>query len=113
MVALPNIDQSYGTQMDQDYRRKRIQMGDGYSVRARDGINAEPQQWQVVWDNVSKEDAEDLRVFFEDLGGVDLIEWTPHGQLVELKWSATAFRSGPSTWGKATCSVTLTQEFDL
>lgn len=113
MVALPNILLGYGTQMTQDYRRKRIQMGDGYSVRARDGLNSTPQQWQFTWDNIPKEDAEDLRVFFEELGGVDLIEWTPLDQDTELKWTATGFQMQPSSFGKRTCSVTLTQEFDL
>jgi phage-related protein len=113
MAALPAIELGYGTQMSQDYRRKRIQMGDGYSVRSRDGLNAAPQQWSFTWDNIPKVQAEELRVFFEELGGVDIIEWTPLDQDTELKFTATNFQSQPTTFGKRTCSVTLTQEFDL
>jgi phage-related protein len=113
MVALPAIELGYGTQMSQDYRRKRIQMGDGYSVRAKDGLNNAPQQWSFTWDNIPNVQAEQLRVFFEELAGVDIIEWTPFNQQQELKWTATNFQSQPTTFMKSTCSVTLTQEFDL
>lgn len=113
MAALPAIDLGYGTQMGQDYRRKRITFGDGYTQRSRDGLNSAPQQWKFTWDNIPNADAETLRQFFEGLGGVDLVEWTPLGQGTELKWTATGFESQPSSFGKSTCSVTLTQEFDL
>lgn len=113
MVALPNIELGYGTQMSQDFRRKRIQMGDGYSVRARDGLNAAPQVWSFTWDNIRNADAEALRVFFEQLGGVDLIEWMPHNQDTVLKFTATGFQSQPTSFMRSTCSITLTQEFDL
>jgi phage-related protein len=113
MAELPLIELSYGIEMAQDYRRKRIQMGDGYSVRARDGLNSSPQQWRLTWDNVRNAQAEILRTFFEGLGGVDIIEWTPFNQAVQLKWTATGFTSQPTTFMRSTCSVTLTQEFDL
>lgn len=113
MVALPDIEPSYGTEMTEQFRRKRIQMGDGYSVRARDGINSKAQEWTVVWAKVSDAEAEQLRVFFEDLGGVDVIEWTPFNQSVELKWTASEFQSKPTGYNNQTCSVVMSQEFDL
>lgn len=113
MVALPSIEKSYGTQMQQSYRRKRIQLGDGYSVRAVDGINSTPQAWKIMYDNVSKEEGEELRLFFEALKGVDIIEWQPYGQPDVLKWTADGFTSQPSTFQKVNCTITLTQEFDL
>jgi phage-related protein len=113
MVALPAIEPSYGTQMAQDYRRKRIQMGDGYSVRARDGINSAAQQWTLTWQQIRNTDVETLRLFFEGLGGVDLIEWKPYNQLATLKWTASNFQMQPTGYNHSTCSITLTQEFDL
>jgi phage-related protein len=113
MVALPDIELGYGTQMAQDFRRKRISFGDGYSQRARDGLNNAPQVWTFTYDNIPDQQAEQLRLFFEALGGVDVIEWKPLGQATVLKWTATNFQSQPSSWRKKTCSVTLTQEFDL
>lgn len=113
MVALPDVLLGYGTNMTQDPRRKRISFGDGYSQRAKDGLNNAPQVWNFTYDNIDDDKAEELRVFFEALGGVDVIEWKPLGQPDVLKWTATNFQSTPSTWQKRTCTVTLTQEFDL
>lgn len=113
MAALPAIELGYGTQLSQDFRRKRISFGDGYSQRSRNGINSAPQVWSFTYDNIPEEQAEELRVFFEDLGGVDVIEWQPLGQSNVLKWTATNFQSQPTSWRKRTCSITLTQEFDL
>lgn len=113
MVSMPAIEPSYGTDMTQDYRRKRIQLGDGYSVRARDGINSTAQQWRVVWERIKDQDAETLRLFFEGLAGVDVVDWTPFNQSGELKFTATGFRSQPTGYDNQTCSITLSQEFDL
>lgn len=113
MLAIPLIELSYGTNMTQEYRRKRIQFGDAYSQRARDGLNSTPQQWSLNWDNIRNPQAEILRTFFEGLAGVDLVEWRPLNQPLSLKWTATGFQSQPTTFGRSTCSVTLTQEFDL
>ncbi len=114
MPRLPQLPLlSYGTEMTQEYRRKRMQMGDGYSVRARDGLNSKPQMWKLVWQDVYNEDAEMLREFFADLGGVDLLRWQPFNQPKSLIWSTAGFVSTPSSFGKSNCSVSLTQEFDL
>ncbi len=113
MPRLPQIRLSYGTELTQEYRRKKISMGDGYSVRAQDGLNAAPQRWKLIWENIPNADAEMLRQFFKELGGVDLIRWQPIDQPEALLWTAGGFSSQPSTFGKRNCSVTLEQEFDL
>ncbi len=111
LPALPLL--SYGTDMTQEYRRKRLTMGDGYSVRALDGLNAKVQRWKLTWNDVANADAEMLRLFFEDLAGVGLVRWTPFNQPSQLLWTAEGFNSAPSSFGKSTCTVNLTQEFDL
>ena len=110
---LPDIDPSYGTDMTQRPRRKRLTFGDGYTSRKRHGINSNPQAWNVVWENISEAEGETLRAFFEDQGGVDIVLWTPFGQADELKFSNDDFRLRPSGYGVVTCSVQLEQEFDL
>lgn len=113
MTALPDIELSYGTNMSEDYRVRRVDFGDGYSQRAQDGLNAQRQQWQLVWESIPDAQAEQLRVFFRQLGGTGIIEWTPFGQATQLKWTATGFTSKPSGTLISDVSVTLTQEFDL
>ncbi len=112
MVALPNIDPSYGTELSQEFKVKRVEF-QGYSQRKRDGLNAAPQQWSLIWENISDAESETLRAFFEGLGGVDTIDWTPYNQAAPLKFTANKFRSRPTGYKTATVSIQLTQEFDL
>lgn len=113
MTALPNIELSYGTDMSTEYRVRRVNFGDGYSQRAVDGLNAQPQSWRLVWEHIADADAETLRVFFRDLGGSGIIDWTPFGQATALKWTGSSFTLKPSGTLLSDCSITLTQEFDL
>lgn len=121
MVAIPSIngedpdtlDLSYGTDMQQDYRVRRVDYGDGYSQRALPGLNSTPQRWRLVWNGISEADAEMLRKFFAGLGGVGIIDWTPFGQATALKWTGSGWTSKPSGFMKRDCSITLSQEYDL
>lgn len=114
MAAIPYLDLSYGTNMSAKPRVRRVEYGDGYSTRAKKGLNNVPQKWQLRWDAIPEATGETLRQFFEGLGGADVIEWTPYGQATELKWTAPGdFKSKPSGYGIVDCSVTLEQEFDL
>lgn len=112
MVALPNIELSYGTDMSMDVRVKRVDFGDGYSQRSLDGLNAVRQQWRLVWERIPDAQAEELRLFFKSLGA-GVVDWTPFNQPLPLKWSASGFTSKPVAYIISTASVTLTQEFDL
>lgn len=121
MVTIPYIngdpetlDLSYGTSASQDYKVRRVEF-DGYSQRSRMGLNSTPQKWRLVWNGISDADAETLRAFFEGLGGVDVIEWSPYGQnqSVVLKWTANGWAAQPSGFMKQDCSITLSQEYDL
>lgn len=99
--------------MSTSYRVKRVDFGDGYAQRAKDGLNTVRQQWRLVWERIPDTLAEELRVFFNTRAGVEAIEWTPFNQLTELKWTAAGFTSKPVGANISTVSVTLTQEFDL
>lgn len=121
MVLIPAIhgedpetlDLSYGTDMQQDYRVDRIDYGDGYAQRALKGLNSKPQRWRLIWNGISDADAEMLRVFFEGLGGVGIIDWQPYNQAASLKWTGNGWNAKPTGFLKQDCSITLSQEFDL
>lgn len=114
MVALPTDPvPSYGTDMSEEPRIRKVQYGDGYSQRSNDGLNAVRQRWTVVWAGIKRTEAETLRLFFKGEKGTGIITWTPFDQSEELKFTAGAFRSTPASANTTDCSVILTQEFDL
>lgn len=122
MVAIPHIngdpetlDLSFGTDMAEDYQVKRLNYGDRYSQRANPGLNPIQQQWRLVWNGISDDDAEMLRLFFRGLAGTGIIDWAPYGQdqAAPLKWTAAGWAAKPSGFKVQDCSITLTQEFDL
>lgn len=112
MALIPFLDLSYGTDMSQDYRGRRIDFDEGYSQRAK-RKNGAPQVWRLVWDHIRDDVAEELRLFFEERQGVGLVRWTPYNQSQALKWTASRWASRPSGFLIQDCSVVLTQEFDL
>lgn len=113
MTALPDIDLSYGTDMTTSYRVRRVDFGNGYAQRSTDGLNTVRQQWRLTWERIPDAQAEELRLFFEGLAGVSLIEWTPYNQPNELNWTGSDFTSKPVGALISTVNVKLTQEFDL
>ena len=112
MTALPYTDLSYGTDMNMDVRVKRVDFGDGYSQRHLDGLNPVVQKWRLIWERIPDAQAEELRLFFKNLGA-GIVDWQPYNQPAVLKWSASDFSSKPVAAMISTVSVTLTQEFDL
>lgn len=112
MATIPYSDLSYGTDMNQEYRGRRVDFDEGFSQRAK-RKNGTRQRWRLVWDKIRDDKAEELRQFFEGLQGVGVIEWTPYNQLRELKWTASGWTSRPSGFLVNDCSIELGQEFDL
>lgn len=112
MVAIPFLDMSYGTNMTQDYKNRRVDFGEGFSQRAK-RLNGTPQKWSLQWNNIPDETAETLRTFFEGLQATDIVDWQPYNQPTALKWTADGFSSKPSGYLRHNVSITLTQEFDL
>lgn len=116
MTALPSTPPlSYGTRLQS--RRKIIEqmLGDGYSARARKGVNSVRQQWELTWDNVTDEEVATLRDFFETLGAVDNFTWTPPNQDVELKWVeiADSFSADAVSFNNWNVKVSVRQVFDV
>lgn len=95
-------------------RKVRVtKLGEGYSARARDGINANRQVWTLTWTQMTLAQKEALRVFFDDLGDVDSFEWTPFGQEDGLSWRTTSgFNATANGYNNWDVSVEIEQVFD-
>lgn len=114
MVALPaDPPLSYGTDLTIARKVRRVQLGDGYSVRSRMGVNHSRQSWRLSWEQISDAEEETLRDFFDARGDVDVIDWTPPNQSVALKFSASGYNATPVSYNNWTVTVNIMQEFDV
>jgi len=89
---------SVGTPLSLSPRTKRAEFGDGYLQRASDGINTNPQNWNLVFNNLSDTDADAIEAFLEGKAGVTKFTWTPPGKaeaaFICEKWQRT-YIEGP------------------
>lgn len=67
-------------------RVRKVQFGDGYSQRQADGINTQPQVWDLQFNMRTDTEAAAIVAFLVARAGVEAFEWTPPGQLSALKF---------------------------
>ncbi len=69
------------------YRKLTMQFGDGYQEDAPDGINTKYRKWQLVFENITTTEMDDLTTNVLDVVGTwNYFSWTPPGEGTELKW---------------------------
>ena len=81
---------SFGS--DSTPRVLRAQFGDGYSQRTVDGINAINKQWNVAFNNRTLEESLAIVTFFIDKAAAEAFEWTPPGDITEVKVVASSWK---------------------
>jgi len=70
-----------------------FQAGDGYQHRIGFGLHRDAKQWQLVFENRSDSDRNDIIDFLEARGGVESFDWTPPfgdaGKYICSDWQTT------------------------
>lgn len=61
-------------------RVTRVQFGDGYEQRIREGINNQLSEHSVKFSLLDLTTYNEIINFFESHGGVTAFDWAPHGQ---------------------------------
>jgi phage-related protein len=74
MADLP-IQPDYSSSLNKQPKVMRVAFGDGYEQRAADGLNNNPDKWNLSWDELTDVDAATLLSFFDGLGGVATFTW--------------------------------------
>ena len=68
-----------------------ISFGDGYAQRARNGLNTNPQTWDLSFSNRTDTEAEAIDAFLTARGGYESFDWTPYnesaGKYICKEWS--------------------------
>jgi phage-related protein len=75
-AAIPFLPSSQ-TQGSYDPRTLETSYGNGYEQRSADGLNANLQKWNVLWENRSLTELGTVNTFFKSKGGYIAFTWTP------------------------------------
>lgn len=88
---------SYSAQKAHRPRVLLAQFGDGYEQRVADGINTNPEMWDVQFATRRDDEADQIDNFLKSRGGVEAFDWvTPFGlsgKFVCRDWQRT--KTGP------------------
>ena len=63
MATFPSITPSYGANQKNTPKTRVSSMGDGYEIRVNVGLNQNPKQWSLRWQNISETDADTISDF--------------------------------------------------
>jgi phage-related protein len=66
--------------MDSAPRVLRADYGDGYTQRAGDGINNDPEMWRVIFVNIDDAVGDAIEAFLKARGGHEYFLWTAPGR---------------------------------
>jgi phage-related protein len=103
-MAIFNYVPSYGSQLNCEPRLLEAPFGDGYSQRAGDGINTDPQNWPLVFEPFTNDEADAIEAFFKArlaAGGLEAFDWTPpfkaSAKFICRSWSRSYDRFNSNT----------------
>jgi len=117
MVALVQQDKITQTASKEvNYTTLTAQYGDGYMLRAGDGINKKKEKWTITYDNLNQTERNIVWVFIEQVQMSEVVEWTAPGDLSEKKWIIDpegSIREQAKSGDIYTVGFTLIRIFDL
>ena len=92
---------SYEPVESSEPRVRRFQAGDGYEQRVRFGLNTDPKEWGLSFNERSDTERDAILTFLEARGGYESFDWTPPrgsaGKYVCSKWQTTLRAAGFTT----------------
>jgi phage-related protein len=74
-------------------RVSKFKAGDGYEQRIRFGLNTNPKEWNLRFDNRTDTERDDIAAFLDARAGVESFDWTPPrggaGKYICEEWQIT------------------------
>jgi len=113
MATFPAITASYGAQKSSKPVVRTTQFGDGYEQRTRFGLNQNPKEWSLTWQNITEANADTIEAFL-DARAADgaSFDWTPPDTATSYKWVCQQWDKTIPYTGRATITATFRQVFE-
>ena len=105
---------AYGASQQNSPKTRVSQMGDGYELRVVVGLNQNPKQWRLRWQNIKETDADTISKFLNDRASDGAsFDWTPPDDTSSYKWVCDSWTKSIPYLNTATISATFRQVFDV
>ena len=103
---------SYGANQKNAPKTRVSSMGDGYEIRVNVGLNQNPKQWSLRWQNISETDADTISTFLDNRASDGAsFDWTPPDPSTSYKWVCDSWIKSIPYLNRATISATFRQVF--
>lgn len=107
-----NFAPSFTSKLLKEPNINSAKFGDNYEVRIADGINNNPQMWDLIFSAETKDNADSIESFLDDRAGVTKFTWTPPGKpeinVICKKWIRNYINNGIDSF-----SMTFIQVFEV
>lgn len=86
---------------------------DSYSIRASRGINSQTESWEIVWNGLTRTEANNVRAQLK-AGSVELIYWQSPLESTERPYTCTVYSVAPypAANERYMVTATLNREYD-
>lgn len=112
MADLPaTSNPNYGFVVAHKPRILEAQFGDGYSQRSADGLNADPIETDLIWQNIPAAEADVLDAFLTARGGHESFTYTLPNESTARVFVAPEWSRADDVPGLASLSVKLREVF--
>ena len=113
MATFPNITPRYGAQKNSSPKLRTVVFGDGYENRFTFGLNQNPKQWSLSWDNITEANADTIETFL-DARAADgaSFDWTGPGEPSAYKFVCAEWNKTIPYTGRANIQATFRQVFE-
>lgn len=104
---------SYGSKVEAQFRVLSADFGDGYSQRTVDGLNSKSEEWQMVWNTLTNDQAAILKNFFDYCQGAESFDFTAPGDTVSKKWVCKTYSPTPINAAYQNITAKFERVFDF
>ena len=105
--------ESASTMLEEEPRVIETSFGDGYAQRSPDGLNSNPQMWELRFSDVELEKADAIIGFWRARLGVTPFRWVPLWHTVSRRFVCKRWtRTHPNEWGQCDISARFEQVFE-
>jgi len=113
MATFPAITPAYGAEKRSAPKMRMAKFGDGYEQRVKFGLNQNPKEWSLTWNNITEANADTIEAFLDaraDDGAS--FDWTPPGESTAYKWVCDQWSKSIPYSGRAVITATFRQVFE-